>query len=328
MNKTNLLIVTILSLLLSGCLKIPGVMKKNTSENTDIENVKIENLASIYSNMEGTYLDRINVTSICQSFKGKISINNETGKKEYTKKTIDILNNINSALECKVTIPITIVDHESYAAITRNDGVYLTRGVFENSDYIDEIAFIITHESIHYLLEHPKKMTLKESSLEAEEMRTTKAMNDEKSKSFLTGIFSSSRNIVTDNYSRVMKIEKTRAKNGLTSEHETQADLLGIDLLVKAHYSPQALPYNLEIFRSCLDYQEGDFESAFNSLNKQADKINNGNHKSYSDYLDFLDGMNNLTGDHSPIPWREQMIFTYIKVKYPNKLRNEMIENI
>ncbi|WP_067096824.1 M48 family metalloprotease [Marinomonas atlantica] len=329
MNKKNVLIVLFLSLFLSGCIKIGGGVKNKTSEKSDIENMNFESIDSAYSSMEGTYLDYVDIASICQKFKGEISIDNKAKVKKYTEITRSILTNINSALDCKVSIPVTIVDHESYMAIAREDGVYLTRGVFDSSDYIDEIAFIIYHESVHYLLEHPKTMILKAASLKDEKKRANEEFNSKKSQNFLTGLLGSTSNFITDNYSRTMEIEETRAKNGLSTKHETHADLVGVDLLVKAGYSPQALSHNLDNIRSCLGYQEGDLNSAFNSLNEQAKEMNkNGGLSSYSDRLDFFDSMNNISGDHSPIPWREKMIFTYIKNKHSGALRNEMIENI
>lgn len=325
MNKKSVLIVLFLSLFLSGCIKIGGGVKNKTSEKSDIENMNFESIDSAYSSMEGTYLDYVDIASICQKFKGEISIDNKAKVKKYTEITRSILTNINSALDCKVSIPVTIVDHESYKAIARKDGIYLTSGIFENSAYIDEIAFTISHESIHYLLEHPEKSILQEIAFNDKKNRTKEALDSEKSKNLLGKAFG----FIKENYSRATEIDKEKAHNALSTRHETDADLIGVDLLVKANYSPQALSYNFDNIRSCLDYQEGDLNSTFNSLKKQAkETTKDGSLSSYSDYLDFLDGMNKITGDHSPTPWREQVLFSYIRNKYSEFLRNEMIENI
>jgi hypothetical protein len=321
MNKSNALIISVLTGFLSGCLQNGGMSKNSPSDFQDIENIDIP-----YVEIEGTYLDRVNTNAICSKFNGDISINNESGVKKYSDISRSILNNINSALGCSVSIPVTIVKHDSYGAIANEEGIFLTTGVFDESEYIDEIAVIVSHELVHYIHEHPRLTLEAVNSVRNEKDLHNQFLNSEES-----SILGDTKNFFSKHQGNAFNIEESRVKSSLAMQHEIEADHIGTDLLVKAGYSPQALTYNFEIFRACLDYQDGDLNSAFDSLKKQADDFNSdpfSGDEGYSDYLSLLSNMNNLTNNHVPIPWREQMLLKYVKNKYPDLLRKEMIENI
>ncbi|WP_417560484.1 M48 family metalloprotease [Marinomonas sp.] len=321
MNKSNALIIFVLTIFLSGCIQNEGVNKNSLSDFQDIESMDIP-----YFEIEGTYLDRVNISTICSKFNGEISINNKSGVKKYSDISRSILNNINSALGCNISVPVTIVKHDSYGAIAKEEGIFLTTGVFDESDYIDEIAVVISHELVHYIHDHPR-LTIEAVKL----VKKEKDLHDQFLNSEDSSILGDTKNFFLKHQGTVFNIEESRVQSSLAMQHEIEADHIGTDLLVKAGYSPQALTYNLEKLRACLDYQDGDLNSAFNSLREQADAINSSTiskDEGYSNYLGFISNTINITNNHVPVPWREQMLLKYVKNKYPDLLRKEMITNI
>jgi len=313
-------IVLILTGILSGC----NLIEKNKSYyNTEPDSENIEDIDISYDNL-GTYIDRYGFNAACSDFSGERSIVNESGVKAYSDLSNSILDNIDSALGCEVAIPLIITEHDSYEAIAKENGVYLTKGIFEESDYVDEIVFILSHELVHYVLEHPKRVKEKHLLIEKENQEMGKTLDSPKTESLFG---EGSIDFLTAHSKNAFTLNEKDNIYRIKNENEQVADYLGVDILVQSGYSPQALVHNIDKMASCLNYEEGDFNNSFDELNKKHENFNASKNKSMDEYLNLVGGTLELTGDHISVPWREQMILGYIKSNYSELKRKRMVPN-
>lgn len=312
----NSAIVLILTGILSGC----NLIENNSA---DFGNENIEDIDISYDDL-GTYIDHYGFDAACRRFSGKRSIVNESGVKAYTDLSNSILDNIDSALGCEIAIPLIITEHNSYQAAAKESGVYLTKGIFEGSDYVDEIVFVLSHELVHYILEHPNRVNEKYISLQKENKEMEKSLDSIEVKSLFG---ESTVEFLTAHSKKAFTLNEKDNLYRMKHENEQSADFLGIDILVRSGYSPQALVHNIDKMASCLNYEEGDLNKSFDELNKKAERMNSSKNNTMDDFLDFTDGFLEISGGHIPVPWREKMVLGYIKSNYSELKRKRMIPN-
>lgn len=137
-------------------------------------------------------------------------------------------------LEPKIQYQVKIIEDKDPNAISLPGGpIYVTNSLLAFAQSDDELAAILAHEMTHISRHHALKLIAKESKLDAGIMWGLLA-------TILTG---TAKNNVSETgdilaISQFVKIAET---NGYGQELETEADLTGIDYLIKAGYNPVAM---------------------------------------------------------------------------------------
>lgn len=300
MENKIILILTFL-LLNSSCML--------NGNNNKLENkLGIEETEVRYTSIDGTYLERVSYENKCVDIRAR-----DIPKKVFSTAHIKLASSISKslmvALGCSAEIPVFIMDSKLYEAVAKDSGIHLSEKIFTDSQFQDEIAFIIAHELFHILLGHndelPKELdVIKEGEL---------VRNASKK-----GINFTKENL-NDIEKKVNQMEKNRKLLSKKIENETWADYLALDLLAKAGYSLQGVKFVLDRIEHCNGLVIGDFNK---NLQNRSNEINQASNM--MSYLSSIDSMITEFGAHGPISYRKLMLHSYIKDKYPRQRRKRM----
>lgn len=157
-------------------------------------------------------------------------------------------------------ITILVSSDRNYSAYATPNTIVITQGVLADADSEDELAFIIAHELSHILLEHNEtnEYFAKQSALVSKTANiamSTALITDMKAEKTVNGYKvasqnkSSTKNLIQDSYRAgltINRLSRDVISSSMSRSDEDEADLLGMDLLVKAGYSPRAFSPVLE----------------------------------------------------------------------------------
>lgn len=161
-----------------------------------------------------------------------------------------------------------------FNAISTADGnVYVTMGCLESLKTADEVAAILAHELSHVLLTHHSsdvvvKMQRKGQALHEIAVSTKTALSPSK-----TVAKSDARGLANERLA--LDVTDKLAFPAWNRREEREADLLGVDLLVRAGYARQAMITMLEKLHAW-EQQTADSEGAFWDRLKEAAQRNPG----------------------------------------------------
>lgn len=259
-------------------------------------------------------LDTLNIAHICEKFAGNdVKVVNNSNSVKNEEIVRHIAHRINGVLGCDLAVQYEITESEIYGALVRKNKIVLTSGVFSESYYIDEIVFIIAHEMVHHVLLHNQQINLIRSKKTRETNRAARDIYV-----YLNTIAGAEvADDFMDNYKRIHIMT-----NYLMVPNEVTADVVAVDIMVKAGYSPRAVHYVLERASSCLGYHDGDLNTQFAHTQAKIKKFNESKNKSMDSYFEIIGDYLSLT--HLPPPWREKTVSTYIKANYPTERRLRM----
>lgn len=167
-------------------------------------------------------------------------------------------------------IYILVSSERNYSAHATQNTIVITQGVLADAESEDELAFIIAHELSHILLKHNEtnEYFAKQSALvgkAANIAMSTALITDLKTEKTANGYKvtsqnkSSTKDLIQDSYRAglmINRLSRDVISSSMTRNDEDEADLLGIDLLVKAGYSPRAFSPVLERLDSSQKYTE------------------------------------------------------------------------
>ena len=140
---------------------------------------------------------------------------------------------------------VTVLANPAFAAYSTPDGnIYLAMGWLKNLENADEMAAIVAHELSHVLLTHHtadlwgdvqhKGQALQEIAIRAKaDQSKSKTVSKADAKTIKDAQF-------------VADISDKLLLPGWSRRQEREADLLGIDLMIRANYSPTAMVSMLE----------------------------------------------------------------------------------
>lgn len=258
--------------------------------------------------------DMLNKHPICKKFSGSgFKITNNSGVKENEKIVTDIARKVDDVFGCELSIEYELTDSKLYEAVISQNKVVISNGLILDSKYIDEVFFVVAHEIVHKVLLHGEQISLIESKRDK--------FNDQKAEETYTYLKNIKVPQEADEFAKNYgKLHFTT--NNLKVPHEVTADILAVDILVKAGYSPQATKYTLERIASCLNYKDGDLNKDFANLQKMADSFNKSEDKDMDEYFAMLRQVAKQT--HLPSPWRMTTVSNYIKANYPTQRRLRM----
>ena len=174
-------------------------------------------------------------------------------------------------------IKIAVSTDSSYSAFATDDTIVIAQGIIGDANTEDELAFIIAHELSHILLRHNEtnEYFAKQSALVSKAANiamSTALLRDVKSQKTANGYNISiqtteqSKNLMMDSYRTglsINRLSRDMISSSMSRSHEDEADLLGIDLMIKAGYSPKA-------FTTVFDRIEQSHQ--FNSMQLKAKK--------------------------------------------------------
>ncbi|MFL7011325.1 M48 family metalloprotease [Enterovibrio norvegicus] len=165
-----------------------------------------------------------------------------------------ILNNILEAWDTPLDTPIyvSITTDRSYTASASKDTVMISLGVLADADSEDELAFVMAHELSHILLEHndTNEYFNKQKALvsKAANVAMVTASLSDVSTTKKSGVLevnlnttSETQNQIGDIYKMgltINRLSRDVISSSMTRLDEDEADLLAIDLITKAGYSP------------------------------------------------------------------------------------------
>ncbi|MCJ2377880.1 M48 family metallopeptidase [Vibrio sp. ZSDZ34] len=165
-------------------------------------------------------------------------------------------------------ISIMVSSDRSYSAHATPNTIVITQGVLADAESEDEVAFIIAHELSHILLEHNEtnEYFAKQSALVSKTANIAMGaalINDMKTEKNAGGYKisaqnkSSNKSMIQDSYKAgliINRLSRDVISSSMSRSDEDEADLLGMDLLVKAGYSPRAFSPVLERLDSSHQY--------------------------------------------------------------------------
>lgn len=285
---------------------------QNYKMNVDqiVESGNIEDIELPAIKYKTVPFDMVNKAPICKKFSGDgIKITNSSGVRENELVVSHIAEKINDVFGCSLSIEYEINDLNSYGAFANENKVVLNNGLILESEYMDELFFVVAHEIVHKVFLHSEQIRLIESKrggIHDQEVLETYT--------YLKAIaVSQEADDFINNYNQFHI-----TTNHLKTPHEVAADILAVDILVKAGYSPQATKFALERITSCLVYSDGDLNKSFSELQNMAAGFNNDKNKSMAPDLSLFQTA------HLPPPWREETVTKYIKANYPAHRRLRM----
>ncbi|MEF1281396.1 M48 family metalloprotease [Vibrio fortis] len=256
--------------------------------------------------------DMLNKAPICKKFYGKgVKITNNSDQKDNERIVSNIAQKVNDVFGCELSIEYEITDSNLYEALINENGVVISNGLISDSKYIDEVFFVVAHEIVHKILLHGEQISLMESKRDKVHIKEAQDTYE-----YLKSIeVHQEADEFVKNYNQLHL-----TTNNLKVPHEVAADILAVDILVRAGYSPQATKYTLERIASCLGYNDGDLNKNFAELQKMAESFNeNANIEKYAAILSQT-----MKHTHLPSPWRETTVTNYIKANYPAQRRLKM----
>lgn len=246
-------------------------------------------------------------------------------------------------------IAIMVSSDRNYSAHATPNTIVITQGVLADAESEDELAFIIAHEVSHILLKHSEtnEYFAKQSAL------VSKAANIAMSSAFISDLKtektangyrvssqnkSSTKNAIQDSYRAgltINRLSRDIISSSMSRSDEDEADLLGMDLLVKAGYSPRAFAPVLERLDSSQKYTEAQLKAkklefqSFVSVASDAGKhLSSDNKWSNLGYLAANEVGTQLLQSYSarhaaPIDRKKDMS-AYVKREYRNERRREL----
>lgn len=275
--------------------------------------------------------DMLKKAPICKKFSGDdIKVTNNSGIKENELFVRHIAQKVNDVFGCSLSIEYEINDSTSYGAFVNKSKVIVSNGMILDSDYMDELFFVIAHEIVHKVLLHSEQISLIRSNRDG--VQDKEAVETYTYLKNIEAPHEADKFIKNYNKFKFLKNYKELhfMTNNLQVPHEVAADILAVDILVKAGYSPQATKHTLERIASCMNYKDGDLNKDFSQLQDKADNFNKDKEKSMKKYFSMLYPL--MTQTHLPPPWREDTVTKYIQANYPSHRRLRMtpisIENL
>lgn len=279
-----------------------------------MESGNVENIELPAIKYKTVPFDTLNIAHVCEKFSGNdVKVFNNSNSEKNEEIVRHIAHRINGVFGCDLAVQYEITESEIYGALVRNNKIVLTSGVFSESHYIDEIVFIIAHEMVHHVLLHNQQINLIRSKKTRETNRAARDIYV-----YLNTIaWAEVADTFMDDYTQGHLMT-----NHLMIPNEVTADVVAVDIMVKAGYSPQAMRYVLERAASCLAYHDGDLNTQFAHMQAEAKKFNESKNKSMENYFEIIGDLFSQT--HLPQPWREKTVSTYIKANYPTERRLRM----
>jgi Zn-dependent protease with chaperone function len=153
---------------------------------------------------------------------------------------------------------VMILANPAFVAFSTPDGnIYVSMGCLESLSNEDEAAAILAHEQSHVLLGHHT------ADIVSEMQKKTQALHEigVTAKTALLGASKNDKGILA-NEQVVADITDKLALPAWDRRQEREADLLGVDLLVRANYSPGAMVSVLEMLQAW-EKQSKDSDDAF-----------------------------------------------------------------
>lgn len=175
------------------------------------------------------------------------------------------------------TIKIVVSTEANYTASSTPNTIVIAQGVLGDADSDDEIAFIMAHELSHILLGHHRTNDYfaKQSALvdkATDIAMSTAVIKDVETEKTANGYTLSrkgseqSQDMIMDSYRvglSINRLSRDMVSSSMSRGHEDEADLLGLDLMIKAGYSPR-------VFTTVFDRMERSLQ--FNEMQLKAKK--------------------------------------------------------
>ncbi|PSW16741.1 hypothetical protein C9J01_07035 [Photobacterium rosenbergii] len=244
-------------------------------------------------------------------------------------------------------IKVVISADRNYSALATTDTIVITQGVLGDAESEDELAFIIAHELSHILLEHndTNEYFAKQSALvskAANVAMVSAVVGDLETHKTADGLKLASKNsasaqkLVSDSYRMGMTINRLShdvLSSSMSRQDEDEADLLGVDLMVKAGYSARAYYDVMDRLESSqvfnkeqLAAKKQDFQS-FVSMASKANKNISGSNLETLGYLAANEAATRLLQDfaerHNSPSERKQDLNHYVKREYRKERRRD-----
>jgi len=246
-------------------------------------------------------------------------------------------------------IAIVVSSDRNYSAFATPNTIVITQGVLADAESEDEIAFIIAHELSHILLKHNEtnEYFAKQSALVSKTANiamSTAAIADMKTEKTANGYRVTSQNkssttsLIQDTYKTgltINRLSRDVISSSMSRSNEDEADLLGMDLLVKAGYSPRAFSPVLERLDSSQKFTEAQLKEkkqefqSFVSLASDASKhLSSENKWSNLGYLAANEAgtrlLQSFAARHSSPIERKKDMSAYVKREYRKERKRQL----
>lgn len=246
-------------------------------------------------------------------------------------------------------ISIMVSSDRNYSAHATPNAIVITQGVLADAESEDELAFIIAHELSHILLKHNEtnEYFAKQSALVSKtaniamstalitDMTTEKKANGYK---ITNKNKASTQNMIKDTYRAglmINRLSRDLIASSMSRSDEDEADLLGMDLLVKAGYSPRAFSPVLERLDSSQKFTQAQLKAkkqefqSFISIATDASKhLSSDNKWSTLGYLAANEAGTRLLQSyaerHSTPIERKKDMSAYVKREYRKERRRQL----
>jgi predicted Zn-dependent protease len=321
-------------------------------------------VGSKYESFDGKYIDhhlgetntpKTNTTA-SQEFANVVNTRAAADKDLITNPYVDkylkgILAKILKQWEHPIDQDITIVvsSDRNYSAFATPNTIVITQGVLADAESEDEIAFIIAHELSHILLKHNEtnEYFAKQSALVSKTANiamSTAIITDMKAEKTANGYRVSSQNkssttdLIQDSYRAgltINRLSRDVISSAMSRSDEDEADLLGMDLIVKAGYSPRAFSPVLERLDSSQKFTEAQLKAKkkefqnFVSLASDASKhLSSHNKWSNLGYLAANEAgtrlLQSFAARHAAPIERKKDMSAYVKREYRQERRRQL----
>ncbi|MCZ4294057.1 M48 family metallopeptidase [Vibrio sinaloensis] len=246
-------------------------------------------------------------------------------------------------------VAIVVSSDRNYSAFATPNTIVITQGVLADAESEDEIAFIIAHELSHILLKHNEnnEYFAKQSALVSKTANiamSTAVITDMKAEKTANGYRvtsqnkSSTTNLIQDSYRTgltINRLSRDVISSAMSRSDEDEADLLGMDLLVKAGYSPRAFSPVLERLDSSQKFTQAQLKAkkeefqSFVSLATDASKhLSSDNKWSNLGYLAANEAgtrlLQNFAARHTSPIERKKDMSAYVKREYRKERRRPL----
>ena len=246
-------------------------------------------------------------------------------------------------------ISILVSSDRNYSAYATPNTIVITQGVLADAESEDEIAFIIAHELSHILLKHNEtnEYFAKQSALVSKTANiamSTAVITDMKTEKTANGYRvtsqnkSSTKSLIQDSYRTgltINRLSRDVISSSMSRNDEDEADLLGMDLLVKAGYSPRAFSPVLERLDSSHKFTEAQLKAkkqefqSFVSLASDAGKhLSSDNKWSNLGYLAANEAgtqlLQSFSARHASPIERKKDLASYVKREYRKERKRHL----
>lgn len=246
-------------------------------------------------------------------------------------------------------ISIMVSSDRNYSAYATPNTIVITQGVLADAESEDELAFIIAHELSHILLGHnaTNEYFAKQSALVSKTANiamSTALITDMKTEKTANGYKVTSQNkdstksLIQDSYRAgltINRLSRDVISSSMSRSDEDEADLLGMDLLVKAGYSPRAFSPVLERLESSQNFTEAQLKAkkqefqSFVTLASDAGKhLSSDNKWSNLGYLAANEAgtqlLQSFSARHASPMDRKKDLSAYVKREYRKERKRKM----